>query len=362
LSADGQWIDCGSPDPCNSVSALAVFGGELYAGVSKYRVAGSSLPESENANLGGKVYRYLGDGQWADYGQLKDVEAIGGLCVFRGNLYASSLYKPAGFFRYAGERKWEALDVPDGKRVEALGVYNGQIFASSYDGGHVYRYDGKAWTDCGQVGSADDKNTQTYSFAVHQGRLHVGTWPSGKVYRYENDEQWTDVGRLGQELEVMGMLVHNGSLFAGSLPLAEVYRFDGKQSWQRLVQLDQTPNVKYRRAWTMAEFQGRLFCGTLPSGKVWSTQQGRSATYDDELPLGWRHLTALRHGNRLKLYVDGRLVATSATFEPADFDLTSDAPLKIGFGPHDFFCGKLRDVRIYDRALTNAEIARIAAE
>lgn len=362
LSADGKWIDCGSPHPSNSVSALAVFGGELYAGVSKYRVAGSSLPESENTNLGGKVYRYVGDGQWADCGQLAGAEAIGGLCVFRGKLYASSLYKPAGFFRYEGEQKWTALDVPDGKRVEALGVYNGQIFASSYDGGRVYRYDGRAWIDCGQVGGADDKNTQTYSFAVYLGKLYVGTWPTGKVYRYDGDDKWADVGRLGQELEVMGMLVHNGAVFAGSLPLAEVYRFDGKQSWQRLVQLDETPNVKYRRAWTMAEFQGRLFCGTLPSGKVWSIQQGRSVTYDEELAAGWRHLAALRHGNRLKLYVDGKLVASSATFQPADFDLTSDAPLRIGFGPHDYFQGKLRDLRIYDRALNDAEIARLASE
>lgn len=53
-----QWLDCGSPDRCNSVSALAAFRGELYAGVAKYRLGGSALPESENAHLGGKVYRY----------------------------------------------------------------------------------------------------------------------------------------------------------------------------------------------------------------------------------------------------------------------------------------------------------------
>src|SRR5436190_11374943 len=46
-----KWIDCGSPAPCNSVSALAVHQGELYAGVSKYRLAGSALAESENPNL-----------------------------------------------------------------------------------------------------------------------------------------------------------------------------------------------------------------------------------------------------------------------------------------------------------------------
>lgn len=361
LGKENQWIDCGSPHPSNSVSALGVFEGTLYAGVSKYRVAGSALPESENTNLGGKVFRYEADGRWTDCGQLPGAEAIGGLTVFRGKLYASSLYRPAGFFRYEGEQNWTPLDVPDGKRVGAMTVFNGQLFAGSYDLGHVYRYDGTKWADCGQVGPPE--NTQMYSFAVHFGKLYVGTWRTGRVYRYEGDDNWADVGRLGEELEVMGMLVHNGALFAGTLPLAEVYRFEGpRKDWTHVGRLDGTPDVKYRRAWTMAEYQGRLFCTTLPSGKVWSIQAGRSATYDDELPPGWRHLTAVRDANQLKLYIDGQAAATSAPFDPREYDLQTEAPLTIGFGPHDYFRGKMRDLRIYGRALSDAEIARLARE
>lgn len=354
------WTDCGSPDPCNSVSSLAVYQGELYAGVSKYRLGGSSLQESENPNLGGKVYRYAGDKKWIDCGQLPGAEAIGGMVVYRGKLYASSLYRPAGFFRYEGGREWKSLDVPNGKRVEAMCVYNGVLFASSYDEGHVFRYDGRTWTDCGQVG--DETNTQTYSFAVHAGRLYVGTWRSGKVFRYVADNQWDDTGRLGEELEVMGMLVHNGKLFAGTLPLAEVYRFDGRDKWQQVGRLDVTPDVKYRRAWTMAVHQGRLFCGTLPTGHVLSIEAGRNVTYDQELAPGWRHLVAVRQGPRLRLSVDGRAVGASAAFESTDYDLSCDQPLKIGFGPADYFHGNLRDLRVYDRALTEAEIAELSGQ
>ena len=50
----------------------------------------------------------------------------------------------------------------------------------------------------------------------------------------------------------MGMLVHNGRLVAGTLPWAEVYSYEGDQVWKRLARLDHTPDVKYRRAWTMA--------------------------------------------------------------------------------------------------------------
>jgi hypothetical protein len=347
-----KWIDCGAPDKCNAISALAVHKGKLYAASSKYRFAGSALPESENANRGGGVYRYEGDKRWTEVGRLSDTEAVGGLVVYKDRLYASSLYKPAGFFRYESDGKWTSLAVPDGKRVESLGVFNGHLWATSYDGDRVYRYDGKDWKDFGQLGD----NTQTYSFAVHRGRLCVGTWPSGKVFRLEG-ERWEDLGRLGKELEVMGMLVHNGQLFAGTLPLAEVYRYNGGQTWARLSQIDTTPDVKYRRAWTMAQYKGKLFCSTLPSGRVHALEAGPCVTHDRELAAGWRHVAAVRQGGTLRLYVDGKAVVESARFDPAKFDLTTDEPLLVGAGAGDYFNGTLADVRLYPRALSAEEVA-----
>jgi hypothetical protein len=354
-----NWIDCGSPAPCNAVSALAEWNGHLYAGVSKYRLGGSALKESENPNLGGRIFRFEGAGVWADCGQLPDTEAIGGFAVFRGKLHAGSLYRPAGFFRYEGGQKWTTLPLPNGKRVEAMCVHNGQLFASSYDEAHIFRYDGETWTDCGQVGPPE--NTQTYSFAIHHGKLYVGTWRTGKVFRYDGDNQWADCGRLGQELEVMGMLVHNGGLFAGSLPLAEVFRFAGQDRWASVGRVDLTPEVMYRRAWTMAEYQGRLFVGTLPSGRVQSIAAGANVTHDRSLSPGWHHIAAQRAGRRLALFVDGRKVADSATFDPVQFDLSSDAPLRIGFGPTDYFHGRLRDIQLWRRTLSEFEIRRAAS-
>lgn len=351
-----QWIDCGAPDRSNSVVALAAHNGQLYCGTGKYRVAGSALPESENTHLGGHVLRYAGDQQWIDCGQLPATEAIGGLIVFRGHLYASSLYRPAGFFRYEGETRWTDCGTPDGKRVVALGVYNGHLYATSYDGGHVYRYDGTSWIDCGLLG----ENTQTYSFAVYHGRLHVGTWPSGRVYRFEDVGQWTDVGRLGEELEVMGMLVHNGRLLAGTLPLAEIYQHEGDSLWKRLTRLDHTPEVKYRRAWTMAEYDGRVFCSTLPSGQVYSLAAGQSVMWGHSLPAGWHHIAAAKSTDRLTLFVDGEQVAQSATVDATGFDLGQAQPLCIGFGPNDAWCGRLSDLRLYRRVLAADEIKQLA--
>lgn len=186
--------------------------------------------------------------------------------------------------------------------------------------------------------------------------MHVGTWPSATVWRYEGDRQWRNVGRMGQEKEVMSMAVYNGKLYCGTLPLAQVYRYDGVGDWALVGQLDHTPDVEYRRVWSMAVYQGKLFGGTLPSGHVHCMEAGNSATMDCELPPGWHHLVAVKGGNRLTLSLDGEPVATSTPFDPGQYDISNDKPLYIGFGAHDYFNGCLSDLRLYNRALSDSEV------
>jgi hypothetical protein len=38
----------------------------------------------------------------------------------------------------------------------------------------------------------------------------------------------------------------------------------------------------------------------------------------------------------------------------------NDAPLRIGFGPHDYLCGTLKDVRLYSKALTEGDVRKLA--
>lgn len=356
FEAPGQWTDLGPLDGANAVSALAEHGGSLYAGTARYRFGGSSLPESPNANPGGSVFRLEADGRWVSVGKLAGIEAIGGLVSFQGRLHASSLYAPAGFFRLEPDGTWTRLPVPDGKRVEPLAVHDGALYAGSYDGARVYRYDGQAWTDLGAIA----ENTQTYSFATYRNRLHVGTWPSGRVYRLEG-ASWIDMGRLGEELEVMGMLVHNGRLYGGTLPLADVYRLDEPGGWTRVGRLDGTPDVKYRRAWTMAEHRGKLYCSTLPSGKVWRLEAGPAISFDRAFPPGWRHVAAVKQADRLRLYVDGVEVAVSEPFDTSRYNLDPAGPLCIGCGAGGTFHGRISGLRLDLRALTAAEVAALAA-
>ena len=157
----------------------------------------------------------------------------------------------------------------------------------------------------------------------------------------------------------MGMSVYNGSLYAGTLPLASVYRYDGNSKWTNTGNLDTTPDVRYRRAWSMAVFNGKLFCGVLPSGHIYSLNVGQNATYDKTLPAGWQTLTATRASDRVKLYLNGRLVATSDADSQSVDELCNGMPLLIGSGQHDYFNGKIKNLRIYNNALSELQIRRL---
>ena len=242
----------------------------------------------------------------------------------------------------------------------SLGVFNGHLYGAGNEGGEsggVFRYAGGSdWVHAG----GQQGVSQVYSFAAHHGKLHAGTWPEGKVFRDDGDDPWTCVGRLGEELEVMAMAVYNGKLYAGTLPLGQVYRYDGGDTWTLTGQLDTTPDVKYRRVWSMAVYRGRLFAGTLPSGLVHALEAGANVTHDHELEPGWRRLAAVRRGGRLELHVDGVRVATSAAPDASAFELSTDQPLRIGAGAIDTFNGRIRDLRLYRRALAQEEIGRLA--
>lgn len=188
----------------------------------------------------------------------------------------------------------------------------------------------------------------------------MSTWPSGRVFVYEGIDNWKDTGRLGEELEVMGLIVHNGQLLAGTLPLAEAYIYEGDTTWTRMDQLDRTENVTYRRAWTMAEHAGKVFCSTLPSGHIYSYEAGKSVVWKESFPAEWHHIVASKTDDTLRLYVDGKLVNTTPIPDSLRFKLHSTAPLRIGFGQHDVFKGQIKEVRLYDRLLNEDEIELLA--
>ena len=359
------WHDLGgTPDGSSMVDSIARYDGTLYCSSGRYLPFGSALGPVRNNAPGGTVWRVDGDGAWVDCGRPggddatpEDVEAAGyatgkadhasALTVYDGRLYCTSFHR-RGAFVYEGGTDWRYIG-PD-ERLISFVVFGGHLLAL-VNGGPVLRYaGGKAWEPWGHP----EGSTQTYSAAVYNGRLHVGTWPTGTVHRRDEDH-WTELSRPGYEREIMAMAVYNQKLYIGALPMAHVYRLDGGQ-FTLVGNLDSTPSVPLRRVWSMAVYDGQLFAGTLPSGRVRSLRAGVVATDDGPLDAGWHHVAAVRRGRRLELFVDGEGAGRSAAFDPTDYDVDADVPLRLGAGCHAPLRGWLADVRLYDRALSATEV------
>jgi hypothetical protein len=94
--------------------------------------------------------------------------------------------------------------------------------------------------------------------------------------------------------------------------------------------------------------------------RVYAVEAGKCVSSDRDLGPGWKHLAGIKRGGRLELFVDGRKACESAAFQSGDFDLTSGQPLLIGLGALDYFSGKIRQVRVYDRALASDTLEQLA--
>ena len=114
-----EWRDCGSPDRSNSVVSLVSFNGRLHATTAYSPGSGSCLPESENTEPGGRLYRYEGDKTWSDRGP--------GGCpiVFKGCLYVYSI-GDGGFHRHDGTHDPEFIPCPWPRSTDSTAATSGR--------------------------------------------------------------------------------------------------------------------------------------------------------------------------------------------------------------------------------------------
>ena len=387
-----QWADCGrvGSGRTTGVGPLIVHNGELYAVTTTYdwtRVQQGPFDP-------GRVYRHAGGTAWEDCGEPSaDIRTLNCAASYKGKLYVGGGPKTWGVYVREDDGSWkQSIQFPKGGSRKCfphtMSRFNGRLYVGWPS---VYAFDGSEWTYAG-VPVEPEATLQTHSLAVFQGRLTAGTWPLAKVARYMGGEKWEEIGRVGEDgTEVNSLLVYNGKLYGGSIPRAEVCRYDDQPQWTRLRRFyspdgwtpvppadnggnPTTAQVsEWSRVTSMTIHRGRLFAsiGNCTSsvkdspadvrGSVHSMEAGKCVSFDDELAPGWRHLAAVREGGRLKLYVDGRLSAESSPFEPSDYDVSTNRPLRIGFGQTDYFHGKISDVRAYSRALTVDEVGTLFA-
>lgn len=390
---DGEdgWTDCGQVGSARStgVGPLIVHQGHLYAVTTTYDWTRVRTGPYEP----GRVYRYEGGTTWRDCGQPSDDRTLNCVASFKGQLFVGGGPQTWGVFVQEGETGWrESKLFPQSGAQRCfphtMCCHNGKLYVGWPS---VYAFDGQEWVYAG-VPSEPERTLQTHSLAVYRGQLCAGTWPLARVSRYLGGEKWQEFGRVGEDgTEVNALVVYNGKLYGGSIPRAEVCRYDGAEQWTSLNRFYSPPGwvpvppadnggkptreqvSEWSRVTSLTIHAGRLFAsiGSCTSsvldapadvrGRVFSMEAGKCVSYEHDLGPGWKQMVAVRQQGLLKLYVNGQLVATSGRFDPAEYDVTNQQPLRIGFGQTDSFCGKLADVRIYNRALSEAEVAELSA-
>ncbi|MBA4104166.1 MAG: hypothetical protein C0485_00280 [Pirellula sp.] len=385
-----DWTDCGrvGAGKTTGVLPLIVHNGSLYAATSTYDWTRVKEGDYEP----GRVYRYLGDQEWEDVGQPSDNRTLNSLASYKGKLYAGGGPSTWGVFVLDDDGQWKPSKIfekqgPKRCFPHAMSLHNGKLYVG-YPG--VYEFDGETWTFIGDPVNFSERHSQlqTHEMELYQGKLLAGVFPEAIVAAYAGGDAWEPMGRVGVDgTEVLSLVVYNGQLYGSSLPRAEVCRYEGNSKWTSLKRFHSPegwepgipPNVtrdqvnEMARVTSMAIHNGRLFASTGSCtsaaqdspldvrGKVFSLEAGKSASYDKDLGPGWKHLAAVRRGERLQIYIDGKLAAESTAFEPGDYDISTDRPLRIGFGQTEYFAGKMADVRLYAKALSDAEIEELAS-
>lgn len=368
----GTWEELVGATSANCVSALASHDGALHIGTTRYRTGGSALDLPANDEPGGEILRWSGG--WQSLGRLPGVDAISALTVQGGRLHAAAMYQE-GIWRLESHG-WQSCGSP-GRRVLTLGVHAGRLHAGGNDhadpdgaieltrvgvvveqrhhdgGGGVFALDaGSAWESLGY----QPDTTQIYSLTTSRDMLHASTWPNGLVYALE-DGGWRSTGRLGDETEVMGLITYNGSLYGGTLPHAQLHRRDA-EGWTRVGTLDVTPDALYRRAAGLAIHDGSLVVGTLPSGSVHRMRAGDSVTYDHSVAPGWHHVVVSADTHSVDLWIDGDH-RTRARSAGARRSILDGGRLVVGSGSHSRFAGTMRNLRIFERSVSDHEVREL---
>lgn len=254
------------------------------------------------------------------------------------------------------------------------------------EGGKVYAFNGREWEHLGNPFGTQERCDQIHCMEVFRGKLYAGICPQGDLAVYRNGI-WQECGQLINSREPNGLVVYNGKFYDGSLPKADVYRHEGEKEWTLMKtfleeEIDPGPPIpgflfsretkeNWARVTSLTVYHGRLFASTgscygsvteAPHGvrgRVFSFEAGKCVTYDRDLGSGWAHITALKDKDKLNLYINGKAAAESSYFDPKEYDLSNNVPLKIGSGELNYFSGSLQEIRLYGRALNDEEVKKV---
>jgi hypothetical protein len=169
---------------------------------------------------------------------------------------------------------------------------------------------------------------------------------------------WSPAGKFGGALSFDGVddwvtVADSSSLdLTGAMTLEAWAKPSVTKNWPTLIEKERSSNPAYA-----LYANGDPLYGDRPNLQLWLDGQAREVRGDRTLPRGvWTHVAATYDGSAMRVYVDGVEVGVDWR---TGLIATSTGPLRIGGNSssvNEFFSGLIDEVRIYNRALTAAEI------
>ncbi len=245
LSDSGSWnsVGTGSSNGVSgsggyviSISALAVYNGELYVGGNFTFAGGKSA--NRIARWNGNSWNSVGTGS-ANGVSAVGVNGVRALAVYNGELYVGGFFSSAGGVSVNNIARWNGSgwnSVGTGSAngvnglVNALAVYNGELYvggeftsAGGVSANYIARWNGTSWNSVGK-GSGNGVNGYVYALAVYNEELYVGGsfgsagGVSANYIARWNGTSWDSVGTSsgnGVSGGVRALAVYNGELYVG---------------------------------------------------------------------------------------------------------------------------------------------------
>ena len=175
-------------------------------------------------------------------------------------------------------------------------------------------------------------------------------------------------GPLGRAVQFSGAVGSSGFTDAAVVDTAQSFsvatwvRLDALTGWRTFVNQD---GANASAFWLQySETLGRKFALTMHDADNQASNGFRAIGTTTPVAGRWYHVAGVRNkaAGTMKLYVDGRLEATTAYTG----GWTASGVLNIGRGkwglPADWLAGALDDVRVYSNALSDAEVAQLHAQ
>jgi hypothetical protein len=207
----------------------------------------------------------------------------------------------------------------------------------------------------GLVGHWKFTETSGTSAADETAVANNGTYANGVTLAAEGP--YPGEGAIAAEFDGTDDVVNVGAIasheFAGTVSVAAWVRFDqstSDQTIQHLIIDRSTPASQLGYALLVDQpandrLAFRVYDGSSSQEAAWNVP-AIEANH-------WRYVVGTYDGATIRLYVDGQLRASQAWAGVMQNDFTKS--LRIGAG-HD---GRIRDARLYNRAISTAEIARL---